>query len=160
MKEWFQGLQQQEKMTIISGGVVLAIMLFYVAIWEPLHDGVDALKKDVARQGPLLEWMKQAAADADRLKKKGGTTRAKTGQSLLSLIDSSAKRSGLGNALKRVKPDGNDKVRVWLEDASFNKSIKWIEELDKTYAIQVSTLVVDRKETPGMVDSRIVFIGP
>ena len=32
MKQWFGSLQQQEKVLVASGSVVLAIMLFYVAL--------------------------------------------------------------------------------------------------------------------------------
>ena len=159
MKQWFGSLQQQEKVLVAGGSIALAIMLFYVALWEPLHDAVAAMEKDVAKQQPLLEWMKQAAVDVKKLKGKGGSSKMKPGQSLLSLIDTTAKKDRLGNALKRVKPDGNDKVRVWLEGASFDDTIKWVENLERSYSIHVLSLVVDRKDASGLIDSRIVFTG-
>ena len=159
MKQWFESLQQQEKVLVAGGAVLLAIMLFYVALWEPLHDAVTAMEKDVAKQEPLLEWMKQAAVDVKQLKGKGDASKMKPGQSLLSLIDTTAKKNRLGNVLKRVKPDGNDKVRVWLEGASFDDTIKWVEKLESSYSIQVLSLVVDRKDASGVIDSRIVFSG-
>ncbi len=159
MKAWFLGLQQQERMTVAGGAIVLMLMLFYVAIWDPVHTGVAQLEKNIAKQGPLLEWMKQAASEVKALRGSQSAKKITSGQSLLSLIDSTAKKGQLGNALKRVKPDGDKKVSVWLEQASFDDMIKWLENINKTYAIEVSSLVIDRKDTPGIIDSRIVLVG-
>lgn len=158
MKDWFTGLQKQERITVLSGAIALLMMLFYVAIWDPINSGVEELEKSVARQGPLLDWMRQAAVDVKKLTGSKSAPKSTAGQSLLSLIDSTAKKGGLGSALKRVKPEGNNKVSVWLEEASFDDAVKWMEQLNRSYAIEVSSLVIDRKETPGRIDSRIVFV--
>ncbi len=159
MRAWFLGLQQQERLTVSGGAIVLVLMLFYVAIWDPVHSGVAQLEKSIAKQAPLLAWMKQAANEVKDLRGSQSAKKNTSGQSLLSLIDSTAKKGGLGDALKRVKPDGDKKVSVWLELASFDDMIKWLENLNKTYAIEVSSLVIDRKDTPGIIDSRIVLVG-
>ncbi|NOX43715.1 MAG: type II secretion system protein M [Gammaproteobacteria bacterium] len=159
MKTWFLGLQQQERVTVIGGAIALAIMLFYSVVWDPIHTSVAQLEKNVAKQGPLFEWMKQASNEVKELRDGQSSQKITSGQSLLSLIDSTAKEGQLGNALKRVKPDGDKKVRVWLEQASFDDMIKWLEGLNRAYTIEVSSLVIDRKDTPGIIDSRIVFVG-
>jgi len=159
MKDWFLGLQTQERITVTAGAVALAIMLFYVAVWDPIHSSVEQLEKNVAKQAPLLQWMQQAAEDVKNLKGTKSQLKSKAGQSLLSLVDSTAKSSKLGNALKRVKPDGEKKVRVWLENASFDAMVTWLEKLNKNYGIEVLTLVVDRKDVPGEIDARITFVG-
>jgi general secretion pathway protein M len=159
MKDWFMSLQKQERITVMAGAAALAIMLFYVAVWSPIHSSVDQLEKNVAKQAPLLQWMQQAAEDVKKLKGTKSQLKSKAGQSLLSLIDSTAKSSKLGSALKRVKPDGEKKVRVWLESASFDDMVKWLEKLNKNYGVEVSSLVIDRKDRPGRIDARITFVG-
>lgn len=159
MKAWFLGLQSQERITVIGGAVALALMLFYVAIWDPIHTGVAQLEKSVAKQAPLLAWMKQAAIEVKTLRGGQAAQKLNSGESLLSLIDSTAKKGRLGNALKRVKPDGDKKVRVWLEQASFDDMVKWLENLNNFYDVEVLSLVIDRKDVSGIIDSRIVFVG-
>ena len=159
MKDWFLGLQTQERITVTAGAVALAIMLFYVAVWDPIHSSVEQLEKNVAKQAPLLQWMQQAAEDVKNLKGTKSQLKSKAGQSLLSLVDSTAKSSKLGDALKRVKPDGEKKVRVWLENASFDAMVTWLEKMNKNYGIEVLTLVIDRKDVHGKIDARITFVG-
>jgi len=159
MKNWFMGLQQQERLTVSAGAIALVVMLLYSAIWDPLHSGVEQLEKNIAKQAPLLQWMEEAANDVKILRGGQAAKKAAPGQSLLSLVDSTAKKGKLGNALKRVKPDGNTRVSVWLEQASFDDMVKWLEVLNRDYSIEIASLVIDRKDTPGIVDSRIVFVG-
>jgi general secretion pathway protein M len=157
MKEWFSNLQPREQIMVLSGAVVLVILMFYLIVWDPLNKSVDTLENTVTEQESLLKWMQNAAAEAQRLR--GTQTRPATrgsGQSLLSLIDSTAKSGQLGGALKRVKPDGDDKVHVWLENASFDDMVKWLESLQRTYAIEVLTITIDRQDIPGRVDARVV----
>ena len=159
MKDWFLGLQTQERITVTAGAVALAIMLFYVAVWDPIHSSVEQLEKNVAKQAPLLQWMQQAAEDVKNLKGTKSQLKSKAGQSLLSLVDSTAKSSKLGDALKRVKPDGEKKVRVWLENASFDAMVTWLEKLNKNYGIEVLTLVIERRDGHGEIDASITFVG-
>jgi len=159
IKAWFFGLQQQERIIVSGGAIALVLMLFYVAIWDPVHTGVTELEKKIARQAPALEWMQQAASEVSVLRSGQTAKKVTTGQSLLSLVDSTAKQGGLGNALKRVKPDGDKKVSVWFEEASFDGMITWLEKLNKTYSIEISSIVIDRKDTPGIIDSRVVLVG-
>ncbi|VAW69483.1 hypothetical protein MNBD_GAMMA10-1795, partial [hydrothermal vent metagenome] len=33
--QWLETLEQRERYIVISGGIALLIMVFYLAIWEP-----------------------------------------------------------------------------------------------------------------------------
>jgi general secretion pathway protein M len=81
------------------------------------------------------------------------------GQSLLGVIDQTAKSSGLGAAMKRVKPEGENKVSVWMEDAAFDDMVRWLETLRRTYGVEIDNIIVDRKNVAGKVDARIEFAG-
>lgn len=50
-----------------------------------------------------------------------------SGQTVLSLITQSAKQHDL--SLKRVQPEGDEKIRVWLESSPSNKALDWLEDL-------------------------------
>lgn len=160
MKEWFEGLQPRERLMLMAGGTALVIMLFYLMIWTPVNRSVSRLEKTVVEQESLLQWMKEAAEEVKKLRgTSGGVGRIKPGQSLLSLIDQTARTGRLGEALKRVKPDGENKVSVWLENAGFDDLTLWLESLQRTYGVEIVTMVVDQKDTPGKVDARVVFAG-
>jgi general secretion pathway protein M len=160
MKEWFADLQPRERAIVVAGAIALALLLFYAAVWDPLTGGARAKAEAVAESVSLLQWMQQSAQEAKRLRP-GAIAPAQLpeGQSLLGVIDQTAKGAGLGAALKRVKPEGENKVSVWLEEAAFDDTVRWLENLKRVYGVEVDNIVVDRKNAPGKVDARIELAG-
>ena len=158
MKEWFNGLEANERRMLVGGGALLLVMLFYVGLWEPLHNKVDSLRVSTAKQEAELSWMRSAAQEVKQLRGRGGQ-RAKpaNGQSLLTLVDRTAKTGRLGTALKRVQPDGDNKVRVWLEAASFDDTVRWLTTLETRHGISAVSSVFQALENSGQVDARLVF---
>jgi general secretion pathway protein M len=160
MKEWFANLQPRERAMVVAGAIALAVLMFYAAVWDPLTSGARNKAAAVEEQRKLLLWMQQASQDVKRLRPSNLTpAQLPAGQSLLGVIDQTAKGAGLGSALKRVKPEGENKVSVWLEEAAFDDAIRWLENLQRIYGVEIDTIVIDRKNIPGKVDARIELAG-
>jgi general secretion pathway protein M len=158
MKAWFAGLEANERRLIMIAAPLVLLMLLYVGIWEPLVNKVDALRVSTAEQESLLVWMRGAAQEVKQLRGRGGQpARPASGQSLLSLVDRTAKSGRLGPALKRVQPDGDQKVRVWLESASFDDVVRWLTSLETRHGVYVESSVFQALEVTGRVDVRLVF---
>jgi len=158
MKAWFMGLEANERRIMIGGGGLLLVMLLYVGIWEPITNKMDALRVSTAEQQSLLAWMRGAAQKVKQLRGHAGRpVRPASGGSLLSLVDSTAKSGRLGGALKRVQPDGDAKVRVWLEAANFDDLVRWLTTLETRHGVHVESSVFQALDTPGRVDGRLVF---
>ena len=58
-------------------------------------------------------------------------------QSLVVIVDISLRKYNLNQSLQRSLPNGNDNIRVELQEASFNDLILWIEELDSMNNLKV-----------------------
>ena len=161
MKAWFAELQRRERMMVIVGAIALGLLIFYAAVWDPLVSGARSKAAAVEEQQKLLQWMQKSAEEVKRLRPAGGSATAQLppGQSLLGVIDQTSKSANLGGAVKRVKPEGANKVSVWLEEASFDDTMQWLENLRRTYGVEVDNIVIDRKNTPGKVDVRIELTG-
>lgn len=157
VRDWLAGLEQRERHLVISGAVLLIIMILYVAIWEPLTSSVEKLRATARDQQTALVWMKQASSEIRRLRGSQGRKALASGQSLLTLVDSTAKSSGLGGAMKRVQPDGENKVRVWMEGASFDEVIRWLVQLESSHGVGIESSVFELKENAGRVDARLVL---
>ncbi len=157
MKEWFAGLEQRERHLVISGAVLLGLMLMYIAVWEPLTNKASTLRVSTAEQASTLRWMRQAAQDVKKLRGSGNRVKSTGGQSLLSVVDSTAKSGRLGTALKRVQPDGEQRVRVWMEAANFDDVMRWLVLLDTRYGVTIENSVFEMKQESGRVDARLVF---
>ncbi|NOX91400.1 MAG: type II secretion system protein M [Gammaproteobacteria bacterium] len=158
MKAWFNGLEANERRLLIVGGGLLLVIFLYVGIWEPLTDKVETLRVSTTEQAALLAWMRSAAQEVKQLRGRSGQqAKPAGGQSLLSLVDRTAKSGRLGPALKRVQPDGDEKVGVWLEAANFDDLVRWLAALETRHGVRVVSSVFQALETSGRVDARLVF---
>lgn len=158
MKEWFESLEVRERRLIIGGGITLLLMSVYFLGWEPFINGLHDLRKSTQRKQIELAWMQKAAKEVKQLQAtQSSPVRIASGQSLLGVIDRSAKAKRLGDSLKRVQPDGTSKARVWLENAKFDVVIGWLEDLERRYGVGVETITLEKQAEKGLVDARISF---
>jgi len=104
--------------------------------------------------------MNNAAQQVNQLRRqKSSTKRGSANQSLLALVDRTVKQAGLARALKRVEPEGSDKVKVRLEQAGFDAMIGWLESLQLRYSIRVENISIDAQDNPGSVNVRLTLVG-
>lgn len=157
MKAWWENLGARERGLIVVGTVLVMMLLSYVLAWEPLRNSDRRLRQSVAERRADLAWMRQAAEEIKRL---GGAEAARPvadNRSLLTLVDQTARAAGLGAALKRVAPQGDDKLSAQLDGAEFDKLIPWLSALERDQAIAIISLNVDRTDAPALVNARIVL---
>ena len=161
LKQFWQQLKPRERLMLTIAGGFLGIIIVYLSILEPILTKADRLEKQLQEQELLVKWMQNAVVEAKRLSR-GNGTKIKVGaggQSLLGIIDRTAKAQQLGDSMKRVEPDGSSRVRVWLERASFDDMIRWLEKLQRDYDVVLDSAVVDREGLPGRVNARLIFVG-
>lgn len=158
LKEYWSGLQPREQRVLGAGGVALVLILIYALIIDPVSSELTRLRGSVATQQEELTWMRQTAIEVKSLM--GGTSRpaGRSGQSAMSAIDATARKYGLGKALKQLSPNG-DKVRVRLEGAGFDAMLQWLGELGEKQGIGVDTLTMERLPDPGLVNATVVLGG-
>jgi len=160
MKQWFLSLNERERMLVGGGGIAVVIMLLYAMVWNPVMQGVVEQQAALTRASKLLVWMKKSVADARGLQGAGAQAAGlRPGQSLLSLIDSTAKTSGFGAQVKRVKPEGENKVQIWIDEVSFDQLVQWLETLEKRYGVHVASTTMDRSNLDGKVNANLQLEG-
>jgi general secretion pathway protein M len=159
MKQFLAGLGTRERYLLIAGGGLLLVLLLYALAWRPFSGRVEQLRDTVQEQRALEQWMEGAAAEVRQLRGTQGANRA-AGQSLLSLADRTARQNGLGPAIKRVEPEGTDKVRLQLEQAPFDDLMTWIETLVSQYHARIDTVTVEARDQPGVVNARVILQAP
>ncbi|HRF63718.1 MAG TPA: type II secretion system protein M [Candidatus Competibacter sp.] len=157
MKAWWENLGARERGLIVVGTVLVMMLLSYVLAWEPLRNSDRRLRQSVAERRADLAWMRQAAEEIKRLGGAGAARPVADNRSLLTLVDQTARATGLGAALKRVAPQGDDKLSAQLDGAEFDKLIPWLSALERDQAIAIISLNVDRTDAPALVNARIVL---
>jgi general secretion pathway protein M len=156
MKAWWETLSPRERGLVVGGTVLTLALLLYALVWEPFRTSSHRLQQSVAQQRADLAWMRQAAQEIKRLGNAGVAQPAGDGRSLLTLVDQTARAAGLGPAMKRIAPQGDDKLSAQLDAVEFDKLVPWLGALEQEHRMTIVSLSVDRTDTPGLVNTRLV----
>ena len=155
MKEWFNALAPRERTMVSIAAAVIVLALIYAAAWSPLSSSVDGLEQSVEEQQALKQWMQQSAAEVTRLRNAAGSTGDH--RSLLAVVDQTSKQSQLAPAVKRIEPDGQELVRVSLEQAAFDDLVTWLGSLQRNFGVSVADVSIDRQADSGRVNVRLTL---
>jgi general secretion pathway protein M len=159
-RAWFMSLEQRERRILVAGAALAVVLLGYMVVWEPFYGNLVHLRSSVEQQRSTLQWMERKAREvralraADRRQSQGSN-----GQSLLALVDQSARKAGLGGGISRIEPEGADSVRVWMDNVSFDDTVLWLGQLDNTYGVRTQVVSVESQDTPGRVNVRLTLQG-
>ena len=153
---WLSGLNPRERRLVIGGGVFLAVFVLYQLIWAPFANGVADMQTKVNKQQQDLLWMQQAAQEVRTLQGGAGGRGQVHSGSLLGLIEKTARERGLGASIRKVQPEGQNGVRMWLDKVSFDTVMTWLDELQVKQGVSVSSFSAERTAQQGWVNVRML----
>jgi general secretion pathway protein M len=157
MRQAWHKLQARERLVLLVGTVGLLGLLFQLFFWAPINEERSRLRASIAEQRELLAWMTRAAEKV-RLHRRGAAAAADgTRRSLLSGVEAAATSMNLGSYLKRMQPEGDVNVRVWLESVAFDDVLAWVDEVSQGRDVVVKDVVVDRAAEQGKVNVRLLL---
>ena len=159
MKTWWEGLSYRERLLVSGGALLTLALLLYVLAWQPFQASHRRLRQSVAEQRVELAAMRQMAGEIKRLGGSGVTTASPAdGRSLLTLVDQTARAAGLGAALKRVTPQGENRLGVQFDAVEFDQLVPWLGQLERDHRIVIVNLSADRAAV-GRVNARLTVQG-
>jgi type II secretory pathway component PulM len=79
---------------------------------------------------------------------------ARVGDSLVVLVDRTAREAGLGTSLRDQSPDGNNGLRLRIEGASFDALVTWLANLQQQYGVSIESATVGAA-APGLVNATL-----
>jgi len=145
-------LSERDRRMLLIGGALIVLLLLYVII--QLDSSVSSAHKRIKKKQDDLTWIQTAAPE---LAADGGMMSAPSGESLLVIVDRSARESGLGTALAGSEPAGPGGLSVRLQKASFDSLISWLARLSQQNGVRIDSASIDTAGTPGLVNAAIVL---
>jgi general secretion pathway protein M len=150
-----QSLSERDRRMLLVGGAIAAI-LFVLAVIMPLDHSVSRLHDQVTRKQADLVWMRSAAPEIAA----AGPVRSNSGESLIVIVDQSAREAGLGSSLAGSQPSGAGNLNVQLQKAPFDALVGWIARLSEQNGVQIESATIDSAGEPGLVDASLVLKSP
>lgn len=156
LQERYAALEPRERRLVIAGALVLVVLVYYLALLEPLMNARSAAADRLAAEQALATQLVQARAELGQQRSTGSSRRSSARpRSLLAVVDQTGKAAGLGDGMRRVQPEGDKRVRVWLEDVAFNDTIRWLDRIKRTDGLTVDTADISAASEPGKVEARL-----
>jgi len=153
MREWYANLAERERLFVKYGGIGVAVMLL-LGIILPLNRNIDQARHRVASKQSDLVFIQSVAAQVAAAGPVGGSA---NGESLVVLIDSSARESGLGKSLTSSEPTGDGGIRVRLDHAAFDGLVAWLARLSQQRGVRVESAEIEGAGEVGLVNAGLVL---
>jgi general secretion pathway protein M len=152
VKAWFARLEPRERWILSAGAVLAAIIVLWGFVWVPLGNGSAELRERIDDKQALLADLQRAAALG------GGTSRGQRPaptQSLVVLVDQTARTHGLADSFTRTRPDGADAINVSFQNAPFDGILAWLVRLNTDYGIRVESASFNGSRERGLVTGQL-----
>ena len=151
---WFQA-QSPRDQRVAAGAAVILVIILILGIFIPLDRSVSRAHARVQSKQADLAWMRSVAP---QLAAAGpAITAPASDRSLIVVIDTSARESGLGSALNSSEPSGPGALRVRLDKAPFDTLVQWLARLSQQNGIHVESASIDAAGPPGLANAGIVL---
>jgi general secretion pathway protein M len=93
-------------------------------------------------------------ASAPQAMAAAGVAKAGGGESLVVLVDRTAREAGLGAALRDQSPDGNNGLRLQIEGAPFDTLVTWLANLQQQHGVSIESATIGAA-APGFVNAML-----
>jgi general secretion pathway protein M len=153
MREWYANLADRERRFVLFGAIATAVLVL-AAIVLPLNRNISQARQRVTNKQADLAFIRQATP---QLVAAGPANAATNADSLVVLIDRSARESGLGKALSSSQPTGDGGLRIRLERAAFDAVVAWLARLSQQHGVRVESAEIETAGDAGLVNAGLVL---
>jgi general secretion pathway protein M len=154
----FEALQPREQLFVAAAGVVLALALIYLLLWQPFALARVHREQDLQSARALAARIETIGAQVQLAHPAGAAPLVGRDVSLLAAVDQASKDGTLGKAPSRMQPDGDNQVRVWIDDVPFDPLLRWMDELQTRYGVRIDSVAIERRPVPGVVSARLSLV--
>jgi len=123
MAQHWQQLPSKDQQALTLLGIFVGLLLAIYGVLLPSFEFQQHSKDSYREQTDLLHWLERQQPLVTGLAKRSDTAKS----SALSQINQAARQYSL--TIQRIQPQADDSIKVWLENAAFDKSTQWLETL-------------------------------
>jgi len=151
VRDWLGNLSTRERNLVYGAAVLAALALLYLVIVRPFTTTTSRMAARVEQKSADLAWMRAQAPQAVAA---AGVAQSKSGESLVVIVDRTARQAGLGATLRDQSPNGNAGLRLRMEAASFDTLVTWLAVLQQQYGVGIEAATIDAAG-PGLVNATL-----
>jgi general secretion pathway protein M len=153
MRAWYAGLAERER-RFVNLGAIGVVLLLIIGVVMPLNSKIFQTRQRVETKRADLAFIQGVLP---QLAAAGPAANIATPESLVVLIDSSARESGLGKALTNSQPTPDKGLRIRLDRAPFDAMVAWLARLSQQHGVRVESAEIETAGETGYVNAGLVL---
>jgi general secretion pathway protein M len=157
LRAWLDNLAQRERNLVYAAAALAAVVLLYLVLVLPFQTANHRYSQRLDKKQTDLAWMRQVAPQVAVAARAGGANAS--GESLVVLVDRTAREAGLGSSLRDQSPDRTTALRLRLEAVSFDAMLAWLASLQTQYGVTIEAATIDAG-LPGLVNASLTLNRP
>lgn len=150
-RDWLANLSARERNLVYAAGALAGIALLYLMLVLPFTSTSSKMTARVQQKSADLAWMRAQAPHAVAA---AGMAQSGGGESLVVIVDRTAREAGLGAALRDQSPSGNAGLRLRIEAAPFDTLVTWLASLQQQHGVGIEAATFD-VAGPGLVNATL-----
>lgn len=152
----YEMMQSRDRLALKVLGFTLVLLFLYFGLWQPAQAYKHEAEIHLQQQKDLLALVMENKSTLSKLSSASTSSQPTlNSQQLVSSVTNLAKQSGV--TLKRFEPSGESEIKVWVDDASFDKVMVWLSTLKRTLNVRVEQVSVEKSDKPGLVSARLTL---
>lgn len=124
---WYRSRAPREQKVLILLACTVALLLVYMLFWQPAWQSREQSVDQWQRNSQLLAWLQANESEIRARRSQAAEGAEPIRGDWISHLSKAA--SDLDLSLKTVNAEGNDQVRVQLENQPFSASLAWLNGL-------------------------------
>lgn len=146
---YYKNLSPRERYLIGATVLLILVTAAYILLFEPYYKKLAQLQTQVPEKQATYLWMNQeiSQVNPELLKNATNLPNGSKGEDLplVSIVEQSAKEANFKQFIKRMQPDKDGGIKIWLSDVYFDPWVQWIDQLS-TQEIYLESVSITRGE--------------
>jgi general secretion pathway protein M len=153
--QWLDGLAPRERNLVYVAAAMLGIAIVYFAVVLPVTSAARHREARIAQKTSDLAWMRQVAPQVMAAAAAGSG--AASDESLVVLVDRTARESGIGSSIRDQTPSGQNGLQLRIEGAPFDLLMAWLANLQQQHGVRVDGAIIGASSAPGLVNANLTL---
>ena len=149
---WFEALEPREQLLVRYGAIAAAVLLLATVVLQ-LHRAVSRAEHRLAGKRADAAYIASVLPELRSI-----PLPQPAGQSLLLVVDRTARDAGLATSLRGTEPTGAGGGRVHLEGAAYDALVRWLLRIEREYGFSVQAASLEQAGTPGRVNATLTLV--
>ncbi|SDK19968.1 type II secretion system protein GspM [Microbulbifer yueqingensis] len=155
-QRWWQALPGNDQRALGALSLFLGGLFLVYGLFLPAKHFFDGARAEAEASRELVSWIESQRPVLERIDPVSGAGTRESEGTLLQRVTAAADRHGI--TIKRFEPEGQDRIRLWIERARYEDLQPWFNTLiEQRFIIQ--TVNLDALPEEGMVSARLTLEG-